>query len=412
MSEERLYELRQKAEDQLQSRSSRIDSLDRADLEKLTHELAVHQVELEIQNEELRITRMEAEEARDHYLDLFEFAPVGYFTLDENNRIVEANLTSCILLKINREKILNMRFTKFISPEESEVFYLFRKKLLQRDTRIELELQMQTEENIPFTAQIESLRVSQDRVRLAIIDVTERKRVQKTLALQKVELEEAYNDMEAFSSSVSHDLRGPLRRISSFCDVLMDEYSDILDNTATEYINLIVEEIQSMSQLIEDILKLSYISRTEILRENVNLSEMAKSIIDKLQAEEPERQAEIIIAPETVVQADKNLLEIGLRNLIDNAWKFSSKGTFTRIEIGTINQETEKIYFVRDNGIGFNMQYRDKLFLPFERLHTSKEYTGTGLGLAISQRVIRRHGGSIWVESEIGKGTTFYFTLK
>lgn len=247
---------------------------------------------------------------------------------------------------------------------------------------------------------------------MAIMDVTERKKVERILALQRAELETAYKDMEAFSSSVSHDLRGPLRRISSFSDILLEESGDTLNDTAKEHLDLIVEESQRMSQLIEDILKLSYISRTAIIRDNVNLSEIAVSIIDKLKSSEPERQSEIIIAPELVVHGDKNLLEIGLRNLIDNAWKFSCKESFTRIEFGLIEQDAEKVYYIRDSGIGLNMQYKDKLFQPFQRLHTSKEFSGTGLGLAMSQRVIRRHGGRIWVESEVGKGTTLFFTLE
>ena len=241
MSLEKFDELRQRAEDQLAAKAGRIESLTRADLERLSHELAVHQIELEIQNEELRIARMEAEEARDRYLDLFEFSPVGHFTLDEHNRIVEANLTGCMLLKINRKNLLNKSFTKFIRPEESKPFYIFRNNLLHRGTRLSLELQMQTDEGTPFSAQIESLRVSQDRIRLAIMDVSERKKVERTLELQKAELETAYKDMEAFSSSVSHDLRGPLRRISSFSDILLEEIVDSLDNTAKEHLDLIIQ---------------------------------------------------------------------------------------------------------------------------------------------------------------------------
>jgi light-regulated signal transduction histidine kinase (bacteriophytochrome) len=255
------------------------------------------------------------------------------------------------------------------------------------------------------------LNVGQDSLRLAVIDITARRKAEEILILQKAELQAAYKDMEDLSATVSHDLRAPLRTICSFSEIVLADYADKLDDTGKELLNRIMEASQTMSQLTVDILKLIYFSQAEILRENVDLSKMVKSITDDLKASQPDRQVEFIIAPNQNVNADKNLLGIGIRNILENAWKFSSKRTKTRIEFGMTNQNSAKVYFIRDNGVGFDMQYINELFKPFHRLHTNEDFPGYGIGLATVQRVIRRHGGKIWADSELGKGTTFYFTL-
>jgi signal transduction histidine kinase len=167
-----------------------------------------------------------------------------------------------------------------------------------------------------------------------------------------------------------------------------------------------------MSQLIDDILKLSRITRAEMHREPVNLSDLAKSIAGELKATQPDRKVEFVIAAGAIANGDRNLLQIGLVNLLENAWKYTSKCEKANIEFGLVRDNEETIYFIRDNGTGFDMQYANKLFQPFQRLHTGKEYPGTGIGLATVQRIIRRHGGRIWAESVVGKGTTFHFTLE
>jgi PAS domain S-box-containing protein len=218
-------------------------------------------------------------------------------------------------------------------------------------------------------------------------------------------------ELEAFNYSVSHDLRQPLRALESFSDLLTSEYRDKLDENGREYVNRINKASQYMYQLTDDMLKLSRINRADMYRDNINLTEIAQSILNELKSSQPERKIEIKITAGIMVTGDKNLLTIATRNLLENACKFTSKCPEARIEIGKIEKDGEKVYFIRDNGIGLDMRYKDKLFQPFQRLTTDRSYSGTGIGLAIVQRVIHRHGGRIWAESELDKGATFYFTL-
>jgi light-regulated signal transduction histidine kinase (bacteriophytochrome) len=169
---------------------------------------------------------------------------------------------------------------------------------------------------------------------------------------------------------------------------------------------------QRMSQLIDDLLRLSRISRAEMRYEKVNLSALAKTIAAELQGTQPERRVEFVIGKDITTQGDSHLLRVVLENLLSNAWKFTSKHLRARIEFGAIQVEGRSLYFVRDDGVGFDMAYVGKLFSPFQRLHTETEFPGTGIGLATVQRIIHRHGGSIWAEGEVEKGATFYFTLQ
>jgi PAS domain S-box-containing protein len=242
-------------------------------------------------------------------------------------------------------------------------------------------------------------------------DITDRKKAEEDLKKYTHDLELANKELEAFSYSVSHDLRAPLRGIDGFSNVLLDDYRDKLDEQGQDYLDRIRKSSQLMSQLIDGILKLSRITRAEVHTEKVNLSNIVRSIAEEMKQSQPERKAEFIITPEIIAFGDKVLLEALLQNLLENAWKFTGKCQQTRIEFGTVQKDKVMVYYVRDNGIGFDMKYSDKLFKPFNRLHNQNEYQGTGIGLANVQKIVSRHGGRIWAESEISKGATFYFTL-
>ncbi len=218
-------------------------------------------------------------------------------------------------------------------------------------------------------------------------------------------------ELEAFSYSVSHDLRAPLRRIDGFCKALMEDYEDKLDTRGKDYLQRVREASRLMGQLIEAMLNLSRITLRKVHYKAFDLSGLAKMVAKELQEMEPERQVEFVIAEGLIVHGDPHLLRAALQNLLDNAWKFSKKCARTRIEFGFTQHNGKPTYFVRDNGAGFDMASANKLFGPFQRLHSTTDFEGTGIGLATVQRIIHRHGGHIWAEGAVDKGATFYFTL-
>jgi DNA-binding response OmpR family regulator len=226
------------------------------------------------------------------------------------------------------------------------------------------------------------------------------------------ELERKNKELEAFSYSVSHDLRAPLRAISGFGRILEFQYKDRLDEEGCGLLEKIHTATRQMGHMIEDFLQLAQASRSSLSREEVNLSKMAGEILFQLREVEPQRPAEFVIGPNLITYADRGLARILLENLLGNAWKFTSKQPSTRIEFGIRRQGERTVYFVKDNGVGFDMQHADRIFDPFQRLHADSEFPGTGIGLATAQKIIQRHGGRIGAESETGKGTVFYFSFK
>lgn len=251
-----------------------------------------------------------------------------------------------------------------------------------------------------------------------IEDITERKEIQRQLQLlndslrnRSAELEIANHELEAFSYSVSHDLRAPLRAIDGFSRILYNDYVEQLGNKGLDYLERIRRAAQHMGMLIDDLLKLSRVTRAELTREVVDLSELAREIMTELRKQEPGRVVHFKTAPELKAHSDKRLMGVVLDNLLNNAWKFTGGRAEAYIEFGVIGQQEPPVYFVRDNGAGFDMVYADKLFGVFQRLHDAREFPGTGIGLATVQRIIHKHGGRIWAESAVDQGATFYFTL-
>jgi two-component system, sensor histidine kinase and response regulator len=225
------------------------------------------------------------------------------------------------------------------------------------------------------------------------------------------DLEHKNRELESFSYAVSHDLRAPLRRIDSFSRAILESQSDKLDESGRRYLDRVREASQQMSQLIDDVLYLSRVTRADVREQDVDLSSLAQLILTRLQESEPARKVEVKIRPGVVVTGDGQLLRIALENLCENAWKFTSKQAESRIEFGVTQASGEPTYFVRDNGAGFNMTYVDRLFGPFQRLHAHGDFPGSGIGLATVQRIIHRHGGRVWAEGLVGQGATFQFTL-
>lgn len=294
-------------------------------------------------------------------------------------------------------------------------------------------LTIQSNEEAAFTQEdIETFQTMADQLANAILnarlyeqvgkELEERKRAEEEVRQLNAELEErvesrtqdlqaANREMEAFSYSVSHDLRAPLRAIDGFSRILIDDFQSGLPQDGAAYLQKIRNASTQMAQLIEDMLRLSRINRAEIRFDPVDLSMLVQSVVIELQSREPERVVEVEIAPGLQTLADERLLRVAIENLMSNAWKFTGKTAQAKIEVGQIKTGDKEAFYIRDNGVGFDMAYAHKLFGAFQRLHSSEEFPGTGIGLAIVQRVIHKHGGRIWTEAEKGKGATFYFTL-
>jgi PAS domain S-box-containing protein len=242
-------------------------------------------------------------------------------------------------------------------------------------------------------------------------DITTAKRLQQELLDAKHAAETANRELESFSYSVAHDLRAPLRSIDGFSQLLIDDCGEAVGETGRRYLGLVRESTQRMAQLIDDLLQLSRVTRSELTRENVNLSALAASILSRLQASSPQRRVEVRVEPNVTHWGDARLLAVVLENLLGNAWKYSSKRELAVIELGRAAHDSEAPYFVRDNGAGFDMTYVHKLFGVFERLHTAQEFEGNGVGLATVKRIVERHGGRVWASGEVDAGATFHFTL-
>lgn len=259
-----------------------------------------------------------------------------------------------------------------------------------------------TEQKITETA----LRESKEEIR-QLADELEQRVIERTAQLAAVNKE-----LEAFSYSVSHDLRAPLRTIDGFSQTVLDIYSDKLDDKGKDYLRRIYSGSQEMAQLIDDMLQLSRLSRESLhIEKNIDLRQIVQEVITELQTSEPQRQVEFTIENNLYVNGDRRLLKIALQNLVGNAWKFTGRQKNAHIYIGQEIKNEKKTYYVRDNGAGFDMAFVHKLFGAFQRLHKSEEFPGTGVGLATVARIIHRHNGEIWAEGAIGKGATFYFTL-
>ncbi len=359
---------------------------------------------------------------------IFERSVSGIALSNLNGDILESNLAFQRMLGYSGEELHHMRFSELAHPEDlpeelagveklfngEENFFTMEKRYLRKNGNL-LWANM--------TAALIPGENGDPCFGLAIIDdITERKKAERVLrqinseleqrARQRTaELEAANRELESFSYSVSHDLRAPLRAIDGYGHLLEMDYASQLEGDGQVLLSNIRQATQKMGHLIDDLLKLSRVSRAEMTIAPVNLSAITGQLLRVLAEQEPERQVQIEVEAELWVQGDASLLQVAMDNLLRNAWKFTSKTGQPFIQVGALKEARPIIYYVRDNGAGFSMQYADKLFIPFQRLHSADEFEGTGVGLATVQRVIQRHSGRLWAESAPGKGATFYFTL-
>jgi PAS domain S-box-containing protein len=236
-------------------------------------------------------------------------------------------------------------------------------------------------------------------------------KLNEDMAARNLELETVNKELEAFIYSVSHDLRAPIRAMSGFAKIVNVDFAGKLDAKGQDYLERILKGSEKATRLINDLLHLSKISRQGLGKTVVDLSGLVSKLLEELSDMDRGRNVELIVRGGLTASADPRLIELALSNLLGNAWKFTSKKEHARIEFGGIEKDGKTVYFVKDNGAGFDMTFAEKIFWPFHRLHTDKEFEGTGIGLAIVERIIHRHGGKVWAEAAVGKGATFYFTL-
>jgi len=366
-------------------------------------------------------------EIEQRYRTVFENTGAATCLIGAEGTIILANEGFAQLASASREEIEGkLAFLGLCAPHEQErlaaYHYSRRKPEIDAPKRYEFDFVNRDGEVRRVFMHIDMILGTQTSV-ASLVDVTELRRTQTELQALTEELEErvqrrttelraANEELEAFAYSISHDLRAPLRSIDGFSKAVLDDYAECLDETGKSHLDRVRLASQRMGDLIDDILQLSKITRVEMRVDRVDMSALALEIIEELRAVEPERSVEVVIEADMIVDADRRLLEVALRNLLGNAWKFTGRREQARIEFASKPDEDGRaVYCVTDNGAGFDMAYADKLFQPFQRLHRIDEFPGTGVGLATVRRVIRRHGGDVWAEGEVGKGAGFYFSF-
>jgi PAS domain S-box-containing protein len=336
-------------------------------------------------------------------------------TISNSGKIMDANYAATQATGLSRENLIGTDFSScFTDPEKAKEGY---RQVFEEGHVTDFPLTIRHIDGrlieVLYNASVyKDQRGNVLGIVAAARDVTVQRQAEREIQRRTAELQAANQELEAFSYSVSHDLRAPLRAIDGFSLALMEDYADKLDEMGRNYLDRVRAATQRMGHLIDDMLALSRITRAEMRHEVVNLSDMAVEVLTELQKTEADRKIELHVQPGLIAEGDTRLLRIALENLLGNAWKYSGRQPKPCIEFGaTGSKESIREYFVRDNGAGFDMAYADKLFGAFQRLHPAADFPGTGVGLATVQRVIHRHGGRVRGEGKPGEGATFYFSL-
>lgn len=356
---------------------------------------------------------------------LLESAPDGIVIVDSTGTIVLVNAQAQKMFGYEESELIGQS-VEILLPEPLHARHAeYRRGYMQNPTTrpmgigLKLSGRRRDGTDVPVEISLSPMTTPDGELVTSVIrDVSERRRIEEhvrtlneNLARRVAELAAVNRELEAFSYSVSHDLRAPLRSIDGFSQALIEEHAGQLDETAMDYLRRIRAATQRMGALIDDLLDLSRVTRREMRHDDVDLSALATTVIAELTEAAPERPVVVHIAEGLRGRGDPALLRLALENLLGNAWKFTARARPARIEMGVQLDGDRLVYYVRDNGVGFDMAYADKLFGAFQRLHGAAEFTGTGIGLATVQRVILRHGGEVWAHSEVGRGATFFFTL-
>jgi len=429
-------QLRRLAEEIAGSREREdLEQLSPEDVRLMLHELHVHQIELEMQNEELHRAWIELDFARARYFDLFDLAPIGYCTISEKGLILEANFLAARLLGVTRDKMVKAPFSQFIFKEDQDVFYLCRKKLLETAESQDFDLRLIKNDATVFWARIEAT-LSQDNdgapvVRVAMSDINARKLAEEALKIANDELEQKVQErtadleksnealkrsnasLEDFAHVASHDLQEPLRKIRTFGDRLANVKVNSMTEQEVDYLARIQQAAARMQILIHDLLKYSRVTSSMEHFKVINLRNPVEEAVRDLSLLPEETEGTIDIGDLPEVKANANQMRQLFLNLIGNALKYRSNlKPLIRIHSSALSEEGFHEIHVEDNGMGFDEMYLDKIFKPFHRLHGRNSlYPGTGMGLAICRKIVELHGGTITAKSEPGKGSTFIVRL-
>lgn len=360
-----------------------------------------------------------------HFAYLEKYAKDGILLFDENEKLIQINDKALEYCGYQREEILGAKIDCFIESKNLFAFQNILKGIVDKSTAtIESICKHKNGTGLPVEITIRVLNIDGINYKqIVIVDISERRAKDKEIcqlndsfdprvAERTFQLENANKELDSFAYSVSHDLRAPLRSIEGWSQVLAEDYKDNLGEKGFQILNRVRSETRRMGQMIEDILRFSRETRSELEWQDLDITTMVQTTVSRLQQANPSIKIQFVIQPGMKVKGDFRMLEIVFTNLLENAIKFTSKKPNPKILVGEIFKDSKRVFFVRDNGVGFNMAYVQKLFKVFQRLHKSSDFPGTGIGLATVQRIINRHGGRIWAEAQEDAGATFYFTLK
>lgn len=384
-------------------------------------------VAMAMEAEERKATQDALAEGEERYRALYEDIPSMYFTLDTEGRILSVNRFGLQQLGYSSESLIGQSVLQLFHEADKEQVYNCLMECLRNPEKIaEWEFRkVRRDGSVIWVREYARVRRNADEKPVVLVicdDITERKQAEEQIRQFNLELEQrvfertaqlqaANKELESFSYSASHDLRAPLRAISGFSEALLTDYAGKLDANARDYLERIRSASRRMGQLIDALLSLSRITRQEMRRADVNLSEIAESVVAELRAAQPGRDVHFAIETNLRVNADPALMRIVLANLLGNAWKYTARRDRGLIEFGYARNNGASAYYIRDNGVGFEQDFADALFMPFQRLHSRKEFEGEGIGLTTVHRIIQRHGGKVWATGQVDRGATFYFSV-
>jgi PAS domain S-box-containing protein len=390
------------------------------ELEQKIAELECELVQSRAREESLRATNAQL-------IHLINSSPAAIITLDQEGKVNMWNPAAELIFGWNKDEVLG-QVNPIVPKSQIEWFFQRHTQVVQGQPLVGVEVERKKKDGTPIDVSISSAQVLNeagdvDLIIGIMLDITQRKKVerenQELLATleQRVrqrtaELEGAIRDLESFSYSISHDLRAPLRSINSFANILLEDYEESLDEEARDLLQRVVNNSRRMSELIDDLLEFSRTGRQPLHRQPTDITAMAGDILNELRLQETsDRRVEVVMGQLPPAQVDPSLFRQVLVNLLSNAWKFTRRSEGARIEVSGQQVGDELVYVVQDNGAGFSMDYADKLFAVFQRLHRAEEFEGTGVGLAIVAKIVNRHGGTISAQGELGKGARFEVRL-